>query len=211
MRSHMMLQTEQVGDMAVNCYIFCNKDTKKCIIFDPGAEGNLIRGVIDANGMTPEAILLTHGHFDHIGAIDTLKGFYPNIEVYAGYEERMCLSDIDVNLSGMFGRPCTVNADHYFEDQERFEMIGAHFKCIFTPGHTKGSVCFYAIEDEFLISGDTLFAGSVGRTDFPGGDSKELLTSIRQRLDPIPDYIRVYPGHGPATTMEIERAENPFM
>ena len=84
-------------------------------------------------------------------------------------------------------------------------------KCIFTPGHTKGSVCFYAIEDEFLISGDTLFAGSVGRTDFPGGDSKEILTSIRQRLDPVPDYVRVYPGHGPATTMEIERAENPFM
>ncbi|MCR4717364.1 MAG: MBL fold metallo-hydrolase [Lachnospiraceae bacterium] len=211
MRSHMMMRMEQVGDMAENCYIFCNKDTKKCIIFDPGAEGNLIRSRIDADGMTPEAILLTHGHFDHIGAVATLKGFYPNIKVYAGYEERECLSDIDINLSGSFSRPCTVLADEYFNDQQRFEMIGAHFKCIFTPGHTKGSVCFYAIEDEFVISGDTLFAGSVGRTDFPGGDSKEILRSIRERLDPLPDYVKVFPGHGPTTTMEIERAENPFM
>lgn len=211
MRQHMMLITEQVGNMGTNCYLLCNKDTKEAVIIDPGAQGYLIRDVLENNGMRPVAILLTHGHFDHIDGLEALKESFHSVKVYASYEEREILNDPSTNLSTMFGRPCTVLADEYLQDGDRLELAGVHFRCIHTPGHTPGGMCFYAIDDEVLFSGDTLFAGSVGRTDFPGGNGEQLLQSIKERLADIADYVKVYPGHGPSTMMEIEREQNPYM
>jgi glyoxylase-like metal-dependent hydrolase (beta-lactamase superfamily II) len=206
-----MLECKQVGDLGTNCYIVSNKDTMEAIVIDPGAEGHLIRDTMEAHGIRPVAILLTHGHYDHIGGVEALKSSYHSLKTYASYEERATLCNAGDNLSTTFGRPCTVDADVFLEDGERLELAGVHFRCIHTPGHTPGGMCFYAIDDELLFTGDTLFAGSVGRTDFPGGDGNVLLDSIHTKLDDIPDYVKVYPGHGPSTMMEIERAENPFM
>ncbi|MDY2789343.1 MAG: MBL fold metallo-hydrolase [Lachnospiraceae bacterium] len=211
MRQHMMLLTEQVGNLGTNCYLLCNKDTKEAVVIDPGAEGYLIRDVLENNGMRPVAILLTHGHYDHIDGVAALKESFHSLKTYACYEERETLQSAEQNLSETFGRPCTVNADEFLHDGDKLEFAGAHFRCIYTPGHTPGGMSFYAIEDEVLFSGDTLFAGSVGRTDFPGGDAKALLHSIRVKYADIGDYVKVCPGHGPTTTMEIERAENPYM
>ena len=210
MRQHIMIETKQVGDLGTNCYLVCNKDTKEAVIIDPGAQGSLICDALEANGMTPVAILLTHGHYDHIGGIDALKRSYAGLKIYVSEKERSLLMTPDSNLSTMFGKPYAVEADEYLKDEEQIALAGVHFRCIHTPGHTPGGMCFYAIEEEALFSGDTLFAGSVGRTDFPGGDGHQLLTSLRERLKPLPEDVKVYPGHGPSTMMMIELAENPY-
>lgn len=211
MRQHIMVECRQVGELGTNCYIITNKDTMRAVVIDPGAEGHVIRDILSAKGMTLDAILLTHGHYDHIGGVDTLKTSFNGVKVYAHEKERSTLTDTNINLSGSFGNPCSVQVDRYVSDMEQEEIAGIHFRFIHTPGHTPGGMCIYAFADEVIFVGDTLFAGSVGRTDFPGGDGNELLTSIRERLADIPDFIKVYPGHGPSTTMEIERAENPYM
>lgn len=211
MRQHIMIRCQQVGELGTNCYIMINKDTRDCIVIDPGAEGHFLCDVMDKDGLKPVAVLLTHGHYDHIGAIPELTGHFYGLKIYAGYEERKVLNDTDENLSSMMGRPYQVMADEYLKDGQMLELCGIHIRCIHTPGHTPGGMCYYCIDDEVLFSGDTLFAGSCGRTDFPGGDSRAMMDSLKNKLTDIPDYVRVYPGHGPSTTMEIERAENPYL
>ena len=210
MRSHIMIETKQVGNLGTNCYLLCNKDTMETVIIDPGADGNTIRDTMQMYGMTPAGILLTHGHYDHIGALESLKSSYYQIKVYAGSKERKILNNTDANLSSFLGKPYTVEADVYVEDGDQIELAGAHFRCIHTPGHTPGGMCYYAIEDDVLFSGDTLFAGSVGRTDFPGGDGSALIQSLKEKIRVLPDHIKVYPGHGPSSMLEIEFAENPY-
>ena len=210
MRQHMMLLTEQVGNLGTNCYLLCNKDTKEAVVIDPGAEGYLIRDVLENNGMRPVAILLTHGHYDHIDGVAALKESFHSLKTYACYEERETLQSAEQNLSETFGRPCTVNADEFLHDGDKLEFAGAHFRCIYTPGHTPGGMSFYAIEDEVLFSGDTLFLCSVGRTDFPTGSMGQLHDSIHRKLFVLPDETEVFPGHNEPTSIGYEKQHNPY-
>lgn len=199
-----------VGAVQTNCYFVYNTATSECIIIDPGDEEHAISIFISQKGFKPVAILLTHGHFDHTGAVEGLKAKY-GIKVYAALEERETLQDPYINLSSqLMGKRIVLEADEWLEDGQIIELIGEKIKCLLTPGHTEGGMCFYFTGSGMLFSGDTLFEQSVGRTDFPGGSMSKLVQSIRTKLFVLPDYLKVYPGHGMMTTIGDEKIMNPY-
>lgn len=199
-----------VGPVQTNCYFAYNTDTSECIIVDPGDDRTDIIDYLEKKKLAPVAILLTHGHFDHIGAVADLKNKY-KLKVYAAEAERETLKEPDINLSSqLMGGRMSIEADEWLEDGQEFELIGEKIRCLLTPGHTEGGMCFYFVNSGMLFSGDTLFQQSVGRTDFPGGSMSTLIHSIRSKLFVLPDYVRVYPGHGMMTSIKDEKMLNPF-
>lgn len=156
------------------------------------------------------AILLTHGHFDHIMAVEGLRKEY-QIPMYASKDEVEVLANPQLNVSTMMGAYVSMKADELFADGDVLELAGMKLKVISTPGHTIGSVCFYIEEEKMLISGDTLFEASVGRTDFPTGSSRQLIHSIKTRLFILPEDVNVFPGHGEVTSIAYEKTHNPFI
>lgn len=208
--SDFRIKTYAVGQIGTNCYILFLESQKEAVIVDPGAQGGYLVEKCKELGVTPKAIFLTHGHFDHILGIDEVKRWYPDIKIYAGEHEKNTLMDPSVNLSGGFGGSgYTVLADVWLKDGEQVTVAGIDFKVIHTPGHTTGSVCFLIPEEEVLISGDTLFQESLGRTDFPMGNQSQIIHSIREKLFVLPQNTLVYPGHGDMTTIGHEIVYNP--
>ena len=193
-----------VSECYTNCYICMNKDTKEGFIVDPGDDELKISVNVSRLEMIPKAILLTHGHFDHIGAVNQLKERY-NIPVIVGAKEEKVLTDSRMNLSSMFGEPVKVNGDKFLEDGENFQVAGFDIQYILTPGHTPGSGCFYIEEEQVLFSGDTLFQASRGRTDFPGGSESDIIKSIKNKLLVLPGETEVYPGHMNITNIDSEK------
>ncbi len=193
-----------VSDCYTNCYLCKNTDTNEGFIVDPGGNELKISTNISKMEMTPKAILLTHGHYDHIGAVAQLKNRY-NIPVYVANAEKELIGNARFNLSMAFGYPMSISADNYLEDGDKFEMAGFSIEFIATPGHTKGSGCFYLPQTNVLLSGDTLFCASRGRTDFPGGSESEILRSIREKLLTLPENTLVLPGHEESTSIDAER------
>ncbi len=203
-----------LGPIQTNCYIVSNKK-KECLIFDPGEEGNRLVKEIRSQGLKPLAILLTHAHFDHIGAVDILRDTF-NVPVYIHASEVDWLSDPLKNGSGKyFELPnYTVKApleEHIIRGEQTFEVGEFVFKAVFTPGHSPGSVSYIFEQDGFAIVGDTLFERSIGRTDLIGGNMKELLKSIHDKLLALPEDTIIYPGHGDYTTPAAEMENNPFL
>ena len=198
-----------VGMVQTNCYIVHNMDTKECIIVDPGDEAEKICGYLTQNELKLQAILLTHGHFDHIGAVSELKDKY-GVPAYAAAEEKDVLQDVCLNLSPQIGRRISIAADYWVEDGQKISCLGQDITCILTPGHTQGGMCYYFPQAGMLFSGDTLFQESVGRTDFPTGSMSRIIRSIREKLFVLPKAVQVYPGHGPKTSIENEKMFNPF-
>ncbi|MCM1466958.1 MAG: MBL fold metallo-hydrolase [Alistipes sp.] len=196
-----------VGSLGTNCYFVCNGDTMETVIIDPGADAARIAARIEEKSYRPAAVFLTHGHFDHMMAAKEICDRY-RIKLYIYEKEKDLAEDPDENLSTSFMGPLLVEADETFADNDIVEMAGMDFKVLHTPGHTKGSCCFYMEEEKILISGDTLFCQSVGRSDFPTGSTAQLLRSIGERLFVLPDETKVYPGHGDATTIGYEKAHN---
>lgn len=198
-----------VGPVQTNCYFLYHEDTKEAIIIDPGDESKKIQDFINKKDLTVKAILLTHGHFDHILALEEIKKVY-DVSVYAASAEREVLKDPGMNLSVQMSKPLSVEADKWLEDGEEMQLLGQTVRCILTPGHTNGGMCYYFPKAGILFSGDTLFQESVGRTDFPTGNMGTLIRSIREKLFILPPAVRVYPGHGMMTTIEDEKKFNPF-
>lgn len=197
-----------LGDMGTNCYIMVNHDTNECIVFDPAAEAEVLKEIFSDPKFKLQAIFLTHGHFDHIGAVKELKDTF-HVPVYASKEENeQVLGKLEANLSAMFGNPVTLQADEVLKDGEKIDIIGTTLTCILTPGHTAGGMCYYSEELQSLIAGDTLFCGSVGRTDFPTGNGQVLLNSIHEKLFTLPDETKVFPGHMDSTTIVWEKENN---
>lgn len=198
--------TLEVGAYAVNCTILTIDD--KTLIVDPGSEALLIAAELRKHNLTPAAILLTHAHFDHIGAVNELQRRYPKLPVYIGK------NDIPV-LTHPFNQapeyPPITKPENLFgiTEGDTIACLG-EIKILETPGHTPGGVCYYLPSEKLLLSGDTLFAGSIGRTDFPGGDMATMMTSL-EKLKALPDETTVIPGHGPLTTIGEERFANPFL
>lgn len=197
-----------LGNMGTNCYILVNHDINECVVFDPADEADVLKEIFDTPAYKLQAIFLTHGHYDHIGAVNALKEAY-GVPVYASKEEDSeVLGSLQVNLSAMFGNAVTLKADEVLRDSEDVEIVGTKIKCILTPGHTAGGMCYYIEELKSLIAGDTLFAGSVGRTDFPTGNGAKLIDSIHEKLFTLPDDTKVFPGHMDATTIGYEKENN---
>lgn len=204
------IYVKNLGDMGTNCYIMVNHDTDECVVFDPAAEPEVLEEIFDHPQFQLKAIFLTHGHFDHIGGVKALVDKY-QVPVYASREEQeQVLTKVMVNLTGSFGLPYIVNADHLLRDGEDVNMIGTKIHCILTPGHTAGGMSYYCEELGAVVVGDTLFHESVGRTDFPTGSAGVLQKSIQEKLFVLPDETKVFPGHMSATTIGWEKKYNPF-
>ena len=191
-----------------NMYILIDEETKKCAVVDPGGASDKILNYIKRNSLELEYILLTHGHGDHIGAVNTIKS-KTNAQVVAHNDEQELLNNNRKNLSySMHCGPQELNADIYVHDKEKLELGNLKLSFIHTPGHTKGCMCIRVNDDMF--TGDTLFAGSIGRTDLYGGDYKQIEKSLR-KLAKYEDKVKIHPGHGPSSTLGIEKMSNPYM
>jgi len=199
-----------LGRVGTNCYFVINQETKEVLIFDPADRADVIVGIIEKDELQPRAILLTHGHFDHIMAVNILAEKY-KIPVYAHEDEAELLKDSNINASAMVGTAVSVLPTNLLKDGEKLTIAGIAMKVLYTPGHTKGGVCYYIPEAKKVISGDTLFADSIGRTDLPTGNYSTLLQSIRTKLFALEDSTEVLPGHGEATTIGHEKKYNPFV
>ncbi len=200
----------RVGLFQTNCYFIHKEGNQNTIVVDPGDRADSIYEEIVKQNLNVSAILLTHGHFDHILGVKEFKE-KTHAKVYAGADEAELLKDPAINASERVRRPEIIVPDVLFKDKEQVTIGDLGFEVIFTPGHTKGSVCYYFKEAGILISGDTLFEESVGRCDFPTGSERALLTSIKERLMVLPDETKVYPGHGAPTTIGNERKYNTFI
>ncbi|OMP66165.1 MBL fold metallo-hydrolase [Domibacillus epiphyticus] len=201
-----------LGLLQTNAYIVYN-DEKSCLIIDPGEEEKKIRHFIQKKGLQPKAILLTHAHFDHIGAVDSIREWY-SIPVYLHQAEKKWLSNPSLNGSSNYEgiQPFVVNqANQFFTKEGEHSIGGISFYLHETPGHSPGSVSFYFKEDGFIIVGDTLFEGGIGRTDLKGGQEGQLLKSIHNKLLTLPEDTYVLPGHGGVTTIGQETVHNPFL
>lgn len=203
------IKSMTLGMVATNCYLIINKENKEALLVDPADNVLRISNVIEENGCTLKAILLTHGHFDHIMALNDLKKRY-NVPVYAHEEEEDVLKQSSLNLSGSIGQIYTTQADVYVKDGEHLKLAGLDVIVLYTPGHTKGGVCYYFPEEKVLMSGDTLFHCSIGRTDFPTGSMSQLVRSVKEQLFVLPDDVQVYPGHDSVTSIGYEKQYNPF-
>lgn len=174
-----------------------------------GAEGERLVALVKEKRWELQAILLTHGHGDHIGGVQALVDAF-HVPVYIHEKDDVFLKDSQVNLSANMGLNVTVNADvHHVTDGQKLQLGAHEFTVLHTPGHTPGGVCYYG--NGLVLAGDTLFQESVGRTDFPGGSFDDLVFGIQDKLFPLPEETVVYPGHGPETTIGHEKTYNPFV
>jgi hydroxyacylglutathione hydrolase len=221
-----MVNRIQAGIFGTNCYIY-SEDNINCIIIDPGGDEELIISSIEELNLKPSGVALTHGHFDHLAALGKLKSYYDN----KGIDLKVCIHKSDsssvgpgcyefhksnllklgfANFDGVFKDMFDKfpNSDCYLKEGDKVFNTG--LSVIETPGHTEGCVCFYNKEERILFSGDTLFNSGIGRTDLPGGNINSIFNSIKTKLFVLPESTIVYPGHGPETTIEREKNNNPF-
>ncbi len=205
----MFFKRLQTGVYAVNCYILADEATKEAVVVDPGGDLDDIAAVLQKEELTVRYILLTHGHGDHIGALAELKQL-TGAQVGIHGNDADMLADPAKNLSPQTsGRPIAMTADILLEEGQVISFGSCSVTVIHTPGHTRGGVCFQA--EDFVITGDTLFRASVGRSDLHGGNHDQLVKSIKTKLLSLPGETEVYPGHGAGSTIAYEKKANPYV
>ncbi|MCI8484663.1 MAG: MBL fold metallo-hydrolase [Lachnospiraceae bacterium] len=206
----MKIEQYCVGEVATNCYFLINDETKEMLVIDPGDSAKMLAEKIRQKNLNPQAVLLTHGHFDHAMGAEELAEIF-GIKIYAHEAEKSTLEQPGRNVSSMIGRGESYHADVFVTDKEVLKLAGMEIQVLHTPGHTEGGCCYYLEQEKVLFSGDTLFCQSVGRTDFPGGSMSKIVRSIKEKLLVLPDDVKVYPGHMDLTTIGGERTGNPFL
>lgn len=207
----MLLETIVVGPLGVNCFILGDKESNEAVVVDPGADCDLILAAVNRFGLKVKYVVNTHGHFDHVGC---------NRALVDATGAELLIHEKDVALLGL----ASVSAQkyglrvedspapsRYLADGMRLEFGRRQIEVLHTPGHTPGGCCLLLANEKVAITGDTLFADSVGRTDLPGGSHEQLIASIKAKLMPLPDETVVWPGHGPSSTIGIERRMNPYI
>jgi len=202
-----------LGSYQTNCYILREDESAEdCLVVDTGIEAGGLIDFLDERKLNPVAVVLTHGHADHITGVEMLRGKFPDIKVFIHKLDAEMLTGALSNLSLMAGMKFSTDpADFTLEDGGVVEQAGVKLKVLHAPGHTPGGICLYSEDEGVVFSGDTLFCDGVGRTDFPGGSMTRLLKSIREKLLVLPEETVVYPGHGPVTTVAQEKANNPYL
>lgn len=216
------VKTLVLGMVQTNCYIISKSQSKEAIVIDPSAEADKINQYLKSNDLVCRAIMLTHGHFDHIMAGEELREL-TGVKIYAHEKELAMLRDPKLNVSSFTGREYQLEPDVLLKDEQSLELAGLEIKVIHTPGHTSGGVCYHIsltpeASNDFvkkqpgiLISGDTLFREDIGRSDLPTGNHHQLIESIVNQLMSLEDDLTVYPGHGQPTTIGHERSHNRYL
>ncbi|MCF7973709.1 MAG: MBL fold metallo-hydrolase [Phycisphaerae bacterium] len=208
----MKIETIVLGAYQTNSYVLRSDESSNgCVVVDTGLSAGELTAFLQGASLIPAALILTHGHGDHIAGVPELLSLWPDLILYAHELEAAVLSDPTLNLSTMTGMPLSLDCpiDYVVQDQ-MIEAAGIRLKVLHTPGHTQGGMSLFGKEQGVVFVGDTLFAESVGRTDFPGGSQATLIRSIQKQLFVLPDETIVYPGHGPSTTVGHEKKYNPY-
>jgi len=202
-----------LGSFETNCYILRESEADKdCLIVDTGLEAGELIDFLQQHTLNPVAVVLTHGHIDHVTGVALLRKNFPKIKVYIHKLDAEMLTGAKDNLSALSGQTfSTEPADGFIEEGDKIEQANIALEALHTPGHTPGGISLYSKQDGLIFVGDTLFAGSVGRTDFPAASFAQLIKSIREKLFTLPDETVCLPGHGLSTTIAQEKANNPFL
>jgi hydroxyacylglutathione hydrolase len=207
----MIRETIPVGLLQCNCTVLGDENSREAIVIDPGYDIPRILALLEKHQLVVKRIVVTHAHIDHIAGAHMLQQ-HTGAPILYNQADLPLVAMMDVQAAWFDLAVPTVRApDHSPADGELVSVAGIDAQVLYTPGHTEGSLCLHLPAEALLIAGDTLFAGDVGRTDLPGGSHRKLIGSIRERLLPLPDETVVVPGHGPLTTIAVERAENPFL
>ncbi|BAT71974.1 hydroxyacylglutathione hydrolase [Thermosulfidibacter takaii ABI70S6] len=207
----MRIETVVVGPLEVNCYIIWDEKTKEGAIIDPGAEGKRLERILEVEGIDLKYIINTHGHVDHIGANKDIKEAFPDAQLAIHSKDLALLHNaLNSFIAPMVGAKASPEPDILLEEGDNIEFGNITLEVIHTPGHTPGSICLYSPEG-IMFTGDTLFAGSVGRVDLPMAEPDKLIPSIKEKILKYPDDTVILPGHGPTSTIGDERRYNPFL
>ena len=205
----MIIKELPSGPLMVNTYLAYDEINKKGFIVDPGGYDKKMMDTIAEEGLEIGYIILTHGHFDHIGGVNRYKEEFPDVKVLCAEAEVPMLADASMNMSTMYGQPTVITPDVTVKENDTLKIGDMEMKFVMTPGHSPGGMC--VIMDGVVFAGDTLFQQSIGRTDFPGGSYDVLIDSIRKKLLTLPDDTKVLPGHMGPTTVGFEKRYNPFV
>ncbi len=207
---NVIIRAMMVGPVGTNCYIAHIEGRSDCVVVDPGANGDRIAKVLKDDGLSLAAVLLTHGHFDHYEGVPALTAEMGG-KVYILDEEMDLIKDPMKNGSmGLMGSGSAIEPECTCHDGDVLSFAGMDFKVIHTPGHTRGGCCYYLEDEGVLFAGDTIFMESIGRTDLYSGSMQEILASVREKILALPSDTKILPGHGPATDVAYEMANNPY-